>query len=102
MFSGPWSALPAAIRLDPTLAVAVDTCDLTSGETLQVLARGNAELLDFDVERGERMLSRYLGLDKSSWDPRFRKYLDDEPLALWIRLEPDRLEARDLSFVPSG
>jgi hypothetical protein len=49
----------------------VDTCDLASGECLQVIARGHGEVEPFDHQRGTRMLERYLGTDPCSWDPHF-------------------------------
>jgi hypothetical protein len=67
----------------------------------QVIARGRAEILPFDVARGRRKLSRYLGEDETRWDRRFRHYLLDDPAekgTVWLRLRPDSLVASDLSY----
>ena len=101
VLSGPWSALPSRVRADPAVALVVDTCDLITGETVQVAARGSAEVLTFDADRGERMLARYLGPDQGTWDPRFRRYLRDEPSAVWIKVRPTRIRFVDLSYEPS-
>jgi len=102
ILTGPWSRLPEAIDANPAVALVVDTCDLGSGKTLQVVASGLAELVAFDVERGRRLLGRYLGPDVDAWDPRFRDYLGlrsgTAAGTIWARLRPDRLAARDLSF----
>lgn len=88
-------------RADPALALVVDECDLTTGTVRQVIARGRAELLPFDVPRGYRKLARYLGADETRWDERFRRYLHDDPAGkgtTWLRLRPALLTARDLSY----
>ncbi len=101
ILTGPWSRLPALIERDPRLALVVDTCELATGEVLQVIARGEAQLLPFDVPRGRRKLARYLGTDEERWDARFRDYLYGDPAGLgtrWARLVPSSLVAKDLSF----
>jgi hypothetical protein len=55
----------------------------------------------FDVARGRRKLSRYLGQDEAQWDRRFQHYLHDDLAhtgAVWLRLRPDSLVAQDLSY----
>jgi hypothetical protein len=101
ILTGPWSQVPAEISKSPEVALVIDTCDLATGECLQVVARGNGELFPFDQQPGQRMLERYLGSDLSTWDPRFRRYLSHEPDALWLRVAPDSLTAQDVSFAPS-
>ncbi len=105
ILTGPWSRLPEAIDANPAVSLVVDTCDLGSGKTLQVVAIGLAELVAFDVERGRRLLGRYLGPDLDAWDPRFRDYLGAPSGTavgtIWARIRPDRMAARDLSFRPS-
>ena len=62
------------------------------------------ELLPFDVPRGRRKLSRYLGPDESRWDPRFVQYLhgDHEHRGTrWLRIRPERLTAQALRCPPS-
>jgi hypothetical protein len=67
-----------------------------------VIARGAAEILPFDVPRGRRKLTRYLGADESKWDSRFRRCLYDDPArtgTAWLRLLPASLTAKDLSYI---
>lgn len=76
-------------------------CDLSTGLVRQVIARGNAQVLPFDVPRGRRKLARYLGPHEDTWDPRFRSYLHDDPTqrgTAWIRLLPTFLKAADLTY----
>jgi hypothetical protein len=101
ILTGPRSQVPEEVRKNPEVALVIDTCDLATGECLQVVARGRGELRPFDRERGQRKLERYLGSDPSIWDPRFRRYLSHEPGARWLTIAPYALTARDLSFAPS-
>jgi Pyridoxamine 5'-phosphate oxidase len=101
ILTGAWARLPDRVRADPAIALVVDECDLTTGTVRQVIARGRAELLPFDVPRGRRKLARYLGADETRWDERFRRYLHDDPAGkgtTWLRLRPAMLTARDLSY----
>jgi nitroimidazol reductase NimA-like FMN-containing flavoprotein (pyridoxamine 5'-phosphate oxidase superfamily) len=104
ILSGPWSRLPGRVAADPALALTVDVSDVATGLVRQVIARGRAEVVTFDIPRGSRKLSRYLGEDETRWDPRFRRYLHDDPAergTCWIRLRPERLTARDFSYLVS-
>ncbi|WP_409490396.1 hypothetical protein [Amycolatopsis sp. cmx-11-12] len=79
----------------------VDVCDVGTGLVRQVLARGEAEVLPFDVPRGRRLLSRYLGPEEINWDARFRSYLHDDPEVkgtVWVRMVPKRFVAEDLGY----
>ena len=96
--TGGWSRLPRLLADDPRVALVVDSCDLTTGRTLQVTARGLADLQPFDPERARRKLRRYLGGDETRWDERFRSGTFDDPTAGFLRLRPERLRARDVSF----
>jgi len=101
ILTGTWARLPDRVRADPAVALVVDECDLTTGTVRQVIARGRAELLPFDIPRGRRKLVRYLGTDETHWDQRFRHYLQDDPArkgTMWLRLCPASLLARDLSY----
>jgi hypothetical protein len=98
---GTWATLPGGVRSDAAVALVVDECALTIGAVRQVIARGRAELLPFDVPRGRRKLTGYLGADETRWDERFRRYLHDDPAGkgtTWLRLRPASLTARDLSY----
>lgn len=105
ILTGPWAKLPERVQADPALAITVDVCDAMTGVTKQVIARGSAEVLPFDVPRGRRLLSRYLGSDEQRWDPRFSAYLDSEPTELgtvWVRMVPSILRATDISYQVSA
>ncbi|MEU7024216.1 pyridoxamine 5'-phosphate oxidase family protein [Streptomyces sp. NPDC046203] len=101
ILTGPWTRLFHRVSADPRIALVVDVCDVATGLVRQVVARGRAELVPFDVARGRRTLVRYLGPDESRWDPRFVHYLYDDPKVrgtVWLRLVPSSLTARDLSY----
>jgi hypothetical protein len=103
ILTGPWARLLARVRADPALALTVDVCDLATGLVRQVIARGRAEVLPFDVPRGRRKLSRYLGADETRWDGRFRDYLHDDPAdrgTVWLCLRPAAVTTLDLSYQP--
>jgi nitroimidazol reductase NimA-like FMN-containing flavoprotein (pyridoxamine 5'-phosphate oxidase superfamily) len=93
--TGSYARLPELIAEDPRVALVVDSCDLATGEVRQVTARGEAEIVPFDAARAHRKLSRYLGPDEATWDPYFREF---EPETRFVRLMPERLTARDLSY----
>ena len=102
ILTGPWAKLLARVEADPAIALVVDVCDLATGLVRQVITRGSAEILPFDVPRGRRKLTRYLGADESAWDNRFRRYLYDDPArtgARWLRLIPASLTVKDLSYI---
>ncbi|MDP9189292.1 MAG: pyridoxamine 5'-phosphate oxidase family protein [Actinomycetota bacterium] len=99
--TGSWSQLEAILGRDPRVALVVDSCDLESGEILQVVADGTAEVLDFDPERARRWGSRYLGPDERDWG-RFKEEVFDDPSTRFARLVPERLRAKDLSFSPAS
>ncbi|MEV0096878.1 pyridoxamine 5'-phosphate oxidase family protein [Streptomyces sp. NPDC050738] len=101
ILTGPWAKLFDRVTADPQVAVVVDVCDIATGVVQQVIARGRAELVTFDVPRGRRKLARYLGPDESHWDARFTHYLHDDATergTTWLRLTPDSLIANDLSY----
>lgn len=101
ILTGPWARLPAHVRRNPAVSLVVDVCEPATGLVRQVIAKGTAELLPFDVPRGRRKLRRYLGPDEACWDRRFQDYLYDDPAergTRWLRLRPDRLVATDLSY----
>jgi Pyridoxamine 5'-phosphate oxidase len=105
ILSGPWSKLVARVREDPDVAITVDVCETATGVVKQVIARGRAEALPFDVPRGRRKLGRYLGPDEALWDARFRQYLHDDANqrgTVWLRVRPVALTAIDLSYVATA
>lgn len=101
ILTGPWARLTAKVRADPALALVVDEGDIATGLIRQVIVRGKAEELPFDVARGRRLLVRYLGADESRWDRRFRAYLHDDPVekgTIWLCVRPEALAAKDISY----
>jgi nitroimidazol reductase NimA-like FMN-containing flavoprotein (pyridoxamine 5'-phosphate oxidase superfamily) len=102
--TGAYARLPEILARDPRLALVVDSCDLRTGEVRQVSARGDGAVVPFDPERARRKLARYLGPDESRWDVRFSvRYLTEpDQKTRLVRLAPQRLTARDLSFSVRG
>ncbi|MEV6386234.1 pyridoxamine 5'-phosphate oxidase family protein [Streptomyces sp. NPDC051773] len=101
VLTGPWARVFDRVHEDPRLALVVDECDIATGRVRQVIARGRGELVAFDVPRGRRKLTRYLGADETAWDIRFVHYLHDDPAergTMWLRLAPSSLTATDLSY----
>lgn len=101
ILTGPWTKLFSRVQADPVLALIVDECDLATGVVRQVIVRGRAELLPFDVPRGRRKLVRYLGSDEGCWDERFRGYLYDDPQSrgtMWLRVPAESMIVDDLSY----
>src|SRR5256885_11854063 len=101
ILTGPWTKLFGRITTDPAVAIVVDVCDTDTGLVRQVIARGRAEVVPFDVPRGKRKLSRYLGADETRWDERFVHYLHDDPAergTVWLRLRPTFLVANDFTY----
>ena len=97
--TGSWSRLPAILERNPRVALVVDTCELDSGRVLQVTARGEAAIEPFDPARARRKLARYLGPDESAWDrERFQIDTFANDSTRFIRLAPEQLRARDLSY----
>lgn len=52
VLTGPWARLFDRVKDDPHVALVVDECDVATGRVQQVIARGRAELVPFDVARG--------------------------------------------------
>lgn len=103
VFSGPWARWFTRVRTEPRIALIVDTCDLATGEILQVIAHGRVEIKGWDLDRGRRMLTRYLGPDEARWPQEYRMYLATEPVEglSWVRLAPANLICNDFSFEPA-
>jgi hypothetical protein len=101
--TGEWSRLSSILERDPAVVLVIDSCDLASGEVLQVTVRGATEIVPFQREIAIRKLSKYLGADQSRWpQERFRDPLTDPSMRL-VRLVPARPPAlRDLSFTAPG
>src|SRR4051794_40191972 len=83
--TGSWASLAHDVAVDAAVAVVVDSCDLATGEVLQVRATGRAQIVAFDPARARRKLSRYLGAREEQWDARFSGTFQDES-ARFVRL----------------
>lgn len=102
IFTGTWGRLTRRLRADPRFDLVIDTCDVRTGRTRQVMARGDGSVVDLDSDRARRKLVRYLGPEESRWDKRFR--IPDDPAAagVWfVKLVPHTLWISDQSFTPS-
>jgi hypothetical protein len=95
--TGSWSNLERALERSAVVELVVDTCDLDTGEVLQVRARGEASVEPFDAELAQRWGARYLGPDRARWG-RFATDVFEDPSSRFVRLAPSRLWARDLSW----
>jgi nitroimidazol reductase NimA-like FMN-containing flavoprotein (pyridoxamine 5'-phosphate oxidase superfamily) len=102
ILTGSWSRVQRDVNRDPRVALAVDTTNLATGDTRQVLVTGRAEILPWDGDRGERMLRKYLGDDTGAWDHRFQRYLEGESGSVWLRVTTAQPKLVDLSYAPSG
>jgi nitroimidazol reductase NimA-like FMN-containing flavoprotein (pyridoxamine 5'-phosphate oxidase superfamily) len=95
---GTWSKLEQILDSDPHVAVVIDTCDLAAGKVLQVKMRESVAIEAADPARMHRLFTKYLGADRTSWDPRFDPH---EAGLKMVRLRPERVTARDLSYSPA-
>ncbi|MDS1269025.1 pyridoxamine 5'-phosphate oxidase family protein [Lipingzhangella sp. LS1_29] len=92
--TGSYSRVAQHLRRDARVSLVVDTCDLGTLEVLQVNVRGTGEIRPFDPQLARRKLVRYLGEDETTWPRDFHDFDEDTRL---VRMQPDRLIARDLS-----
>jgi nitroimidazol reductase NimA-like FMN-containing flavoprotein (pyridoxamine 5'-phosphate oxidase superfamily) len=95
-----YSALQDLLAIDSTVALVVDSCDLSTGQILAVTARGQAVVHALDPQRAVRKLTKYLGPAAELWPGRFQDVLTD-PTARLVSLQPAHdLVLRDLSYDP--
>jgi hypothetical protein len=90
-------SFPKRIQFEPRCAVGVVDFDLAQGLLRHVGVRGTGTIESLDAGRLNRLLSRYLGSDKSAWNPQFREGVIDR-LELMVRIEPTSIVARDQSY----
>jgi hypothetical protein len=90
-------SFPHRIAQDRRCAVGVVDFDLARGRLLHVGMRGDGEVVPLDHDRLYRLLRRYLGEDRDSWNPDFRRSVVDG-LELMVRLVPVSIVARDQSY----
>ena len=102
MITGAWSVLDQRFLAKPDFEAVIDTCDLDTGETLQVIAHGRGYVVDFDTERGRRILTKYAGPHEECWDARFQLWPDPSVYGTRLaQLVPDDIWTVDLSFSPA-
>jgi hypothetical protein len=90
-------SFPSRLRRDGRCAVGIVDFDRSSGLVQHVGIRGHASVQQFDAERAQRLLARYLGEDHRRWDKRFLDTLGD-PDNVFVRVVPDTVVARDVSY----
>jgi hypothetical protein len=93
---------PARIEADPRCAVGIVDFDLAIGLVQHVGMRGRATVEPFDPQRARRLLTRYLGADERTWDPRFSATVTTPGAeqAVLLRFVPETVIARDVSYAP--
>ncbi len=93
------SGVEESLRTGPQVALVVDTCDVTTGEMLELTVSGPAEVLPMSWEIAFRILARYLGTDSALWPEEGFIDLLYEPGSRLVRLRPqEAVELHDLSF----
>ena len=97
--TGDWSRLQQTLADNPSVALVVDSCDLSTGETLQVTVEGEAEIVPWQKDIALRKLRKYLGPDESRWPrERFLQPLDNGSSRLACLRPVKAPVLRDLSF----
>lgn len=94
-------SFPRRLRIEPRCAVCVVDFDLTRGILHHVGLRGRAEILPMDPGRLHRLLARYLGPEPDQWNSWFKANVV-EPLDLMIRIVPESMVARNMSYFRTG
>lgn len=81
----------------------MDVCDLATGLVRQVIGRGRAEVLPFDVARG-RKLSRYLvvSVGQEPAEGGAPVHRAGGPVAPWASDDPDLATSRCSPLTPWG
>jgi Pyridoxamine 5'-phosphate oxidase len=90
-------SFPGRIERDPRCAIGIVDFDGRRGLVHHVGMRGTGSVEQFDPGRARRLLARYVGEREDDWDRRFLKTLED-PDAVLIRLDPETVVARDVSY----
>ena len=89
---------PDRIEEDPRTAVSIVDFDPETGRVEHVGLRGHATVEPFEGDRGERLLSQYLGRDESEWDEQFQDLGDVAEKYAFIRFVPETVVERDQSY----
>ena len=89
------------IEDDPRVAVGIVDFDVETGLVEHVGIRGRAAVVPHDPDRAERLLQRYLGSDKDTWDTeRFGDPQEWGEAMVLLRITPETVVARDQSYTP--
>lgn len=94
----PLDRFPSRITKNPKCAIGIVDFDLESGKVLHAGFRGKTVVKPFDKGIAIRLLTRYLGRNEATWDPRFRN-LDDRNVLICFK--PETVVVRDQSFLPA-
>lgn len=94
-------SFPKRIKRDGRCAIGIVDFDVQRGLLQHVSMRGSATVVPIDMARMHRLLARYLGDDKRSWNQWFREQVINH-LDLMVRFKPESIMARDQSYFASG
>lgn len=93
---------PRRVEQNPETALAIVDYARRNGTVQHVGMRGRATVEPHDPSRAERLLSRYLGPDKTEWDEsRFPDPHEWGDEMATIRFDPETVVARDQSYAPA-
>lgn len=89
---------PDRIEEDPRTAISIVDFDPETGRVQHVGLRGYATVEPFDGDRGERLVTQYLGEEKTEWDEQFRELREEAEKYAFVRFVPESVVARDQSY----
>ncbi|MEF8775518.1 MAG: pyridoxamine 5'-phosphate oxidase family protein [Haloarculaceae archaeon] len=93
---------PTRVRDHPAVDLAVVDFEAETGRVQHVGMRGRASVRPHDPARAERLLQRYLGPEKATWDQeRFGDPREWDERMVMLEIEPETVVARDQSYSPS-
>lgn len=94
-------SFPKRLRIEPSCAVSIVDFDVERGVLRHVGIRGRAEIYPLDRTRLDRLLARYLGPDRQTWNNWFKSnvvaWLD-----LMIKITPETTIVKDMSYFKTG
>jgi general stress protein 26 len=92
------------IAADPRVAVEICHFDTAAGILLHLGLRGRADVLAMQPDRFRRLLDRYLGEDRDTWNPWFLDHIAriDDPDGRLIRLVPESTFTNNVSYFHTG
>ena len=92
------------LERDPRCALGIVRFDADAGVLLHLGIRGRATVGATDAARFRRLLAKYLGPDEAGWNPWFIAEIAriEDPDGRMIRVAPDTIVARNLSFFRTG